>query len=113
MELLACSVPSRSTHLRWFIGGVSRQFRLFRVCGQNLFATGFQLIFSSIALHFNTTNNAKRLKLFWTAFTAMFIYEIIPAYIFPLLNGFSIVCLATQKASSHTVDVVTNLFGGT
>lgn len=43
----------------------------------------------------------------------MFIYEIIPAYIFPLLNGFSIVCLATQKAPSHTVDVITNLFGGT
>jgi hypothetical protein len=42
----------------------------------------------------------------------MFIYEIFPAYIFPLLNGFSIVCLASQHASPNTVDVLTNLFGG-
>ena len=42
----------------------------------------------------------------------MFIYEIIPAYIFPLLNGFNIVCLTTQRASQRTVDVITNLFGG-
>ena len=69
--------------------------------------------FLPIALHFNTDDNIKRLKLFWTAFTAMFVYEIIPAYIFPLLNGFNIVCLTTQKASKRTVDVITNLFGGT
>lgn len=43
----------------------------------------------------------------------MFIYEIIPAYIFPLLDGFNIVCLTTQRASKQTVDVITNLFGGT
>lgn len=46
------------------------------------------------------------------AFIGMFFYEIIPSYIFPLLNGVSVVCLATQKASKKTVDVVTNLFGG-
>ncbi|GLB42182.1 putative peptide transporter MTD1 [Lyophyllum shimeji] len=63
-------------------------------------------------LHFDTAANHKRLKLFWTAFTAMFIYELIPAYIFPLLNGFSIFCLASQHASNKTVDVFTNLFGG-
>ena len=43
----------------------------------------------------------------------MFIYEVIPAYIFPLLNGVNIVCLATQKAPSKVQDVITNLFGGT
>jgi len=64
------------------------------------------------ALHFDTAANAKRLKLFWTSFTGMFIYEVFPAYVFPLLNGFNIVCLASQKASSNTVDVITNLFGG-
>ena len=42
----------------------------------------------------------------------MFIYEIIPAYIFPILSGFNIVCLTTQKASQRTVNVITNLFGG-
>ncbi|KAG5634544.1 hypothetical protein DXG03_004176, partial [Asterophora parasitica] len=42
----------------------------------------------------------------------MFVYEVIPAYIFPLLNGFSIFCLASQHASKKTIDVFTNLFGG-
>ncbi|KAH9482632.1 Oligopeptide transporter 2 [Psilocybe cubensis] len=55
----------------------------------------------------------KRIKLFWTAFTAMFFYEIIPAYIFPLLNGINIVCLSTQNAPEKTLNFITNLFGGT
>ena len=46
-------------------------------------------------------------------FTGMFVYEIIPAYIFPLLNGINIFCLASQKASTRIVDIFTNLFGGT
>ncbi|KAF8814692.1 OPT superfamily oligopeptide transporter [Phlegmacium glaucopus] len=66
------------------------------------------------ALHFDDTNaNSKRLKYFWMAFTGMFVYEIIPAYIFPLLNGINIFCLASQKASQRTIDIFTNLFGGT
>ncbi|KIM46930.1 hypothetical protein M413DRAFT_16493 [Hebeloma cylindrosporum] len=65
------------------------------------------------ALHFDSAANQKRVKLFWIAFSGMFCYEVLPAYIFPLLNGVNIVCLATQKASSKTVDVITNLFGGT
>lgn len=43
----------------------------------------------------------------------MFVWEIIPAYIFPLLNGVNIICLATQKAPSAAQDVITNFFGGT
>lgn len=43
----------------------------------------------------------------------MFFYEVLPAYIFPLLNGISVFCLASQSASSRVVDVFTNLFGGT
>ncbi|KII87915.1 hypothetical protein PLICRDRAFT_176672 [Plicaturopsis crispa FD-325 SS-3] len=64
------------------------------------------------ALHFDSALNHKRIKIFWTAFTGMFIWEIFPAYIFPLLNGFNIFCLASQHASQKTVDVFTNLFGG-
>ncbi|PFH49334.1 hypothetical protein AMATHDRAFT_76236 [Amanita thiersii Skay4041] len=64
------------------------------------------------ALHYNNSDNFKRVKLFWAAFTGMFIYEIIPSYIFPLLNGFSVFCLASQRASQSTRDVFTNLFGG-
>lgn len=65
------------------------------------------------ALHFDTTANGKRVKLFWIAFTGMFFYEVLPAYIFPLLNGISVFCLASQNASSRVVDIFTNLFGGT
>lgn len=64
------------------------------------------------ALHFDTKSNQKRVKLFWIAFAGMFIYEVFPSYIFPLLNGFSIVCLATQHAPTNTLNIITNLFGG-
>ncbi|TFK71693.1 oligopeptide transporter [Pluteus cervinus] len=63
-------------------------------------------------LHFSAGENLKRLKFFWTAFTGMFIFEIFPSYIFPVLNGFSIFCLASQKASQRTIDIFTNIFGG-
>lgn len=68
------------------------------------------IVFS--ALHFDTAANGKRVKLFWAAFTGMFFYEVLPSYIFPLLNGFSIFCLASQHASKNVVNVFTNLFGG-
>ena len=42
----------------------------------------------------------------------MFVYEIIPSYIFPLLNGVSIFCLASQHGSPRVQDVFTNIFGG-
>ncbi|PPQ87338.1 hypothetical protein CVT25_002088 [Psilocybe cyanescens] len=42
----------------------------------------------------------------------MFCYEIMSCYIFPLLNSVSAFCLASQKASLRTVDILTNLFGG-
>ncbi|KAF8888579.1 oligopeptide transporter [Infundibulicybe gibba] len=64
------------------------------------------------ALHFDTAANHKRVRLFWGAFTGMFVYEVLPSYIFPLLNGFNIFCLASQHASQKTVDIFTNLFGG-
>ena len=63
-------------------------------------------------LHFNTAGNHKRVRLFWTAFAAMFTYEIIPSYIFPLLNGFNIFCLSSQHASPSVQNAFTNIFGG-
>ena len=56
--------------------------------------------------------NKQRMKIFWSAFTGMFVWEIFPSYIFPLLNGFSIICLASQGANPGALDVITNLFGG-
>ncbi|EGO04012.1 hypothetical protein SERLA73DRAFT_165539 [Serpula lacrymans var. lacrymans S7.3] len=64
------------------------------------------------ALHFDSAANNKRVKLFWSAFIGMFLYEPIPSYIFPYLNGFNIFCLASQKASAKTQNLFTNLFGG-
>ncbi|KIM57237.1 hypothetical protein SCLCIDRAFT_1143537 [Scleroderma citrinum Foug A] len=64
------------------------------------------------SLHFNITANHKRMKLFWIAFVGMFLWEIIPSYVFPLLNGVSIFCLASQHASPHVQAVFTNVFGG-
>ncbi|KAF8588166.1 OPT superfamily oligopeptide transporter [Ramaria rubella] len=63
-------------------------------------------------LHFDVEKNTRRLKLFWSAFTGAAIYELIPAYIFPTLNGFSIPCLASQGASDSTRTIFTNIFGG-
>lgn len=65
-----------------------------------------------VALHFDTNANSKRLKLFWASFTGSFIYEIIPAYMFPLLNGISVFCLASQKAAPNVRNIFTNIFGG-
>ncbi|KAH7340612.1 oligopeptide transporter [Rhizoctonia solani] len=64
------------------------------------------------ALHWDRTATSKRLQLFWSAFGGMAVYEILPAYIFPLLNGFSVFCLASQKASTRVRTIFTNLFGG-
>ncbi|GLI82270.1 hypothetical protein PoHVEF18_010700 [Penicillium ochrochloron] len=64
------------------------------------------------ALHWQEVKNSKPLRYFWYAFTGMALYEIIPAYIFPWLNSVSIPCLAAQKASGNTGEVLTNLFGG-
>jgi hypothetical protein len=67
---------------------------------------------TATALHFNTEITLKQVKFFWTAFTGMFIYEVIPAYMFPLLNAVNVFCLASQGASQKTVDIFTNIFGG-
>jgi hypothetical protein len=66
----------------------------------------------ALALHFDTSSNHNRVRLFWIAFAGMFVYEIIPSYIFPLLNGVSIFCLASQHTSPRVQDIFTNIFGG-
>ncbi|KAI9461265.1 OPT oligopeptide transporter [Lactarius psammicola] len=51
--------------------------------------------------------NKKRLKLFYVAFFVIFIWEIFPEWIFPLLTGFSVFCLANQGSRDFT-----RVFGG-
>lgn len=52
--------------------------------------------------------NKKKLKVFYIAFAIMFLWEIFPEWIFELLIGFSIPCLAAPNSP-----VVSNIFGGT
>jgi hypothetical protein len=52
------------------------------------------------------------MKLFWTAFAVMFVWEVVPSYIFPLLSGFSVFCLASQHTSPAVQNIFTNIFGG-
>ncbi|KAI9461199.1 OPT oligopeptide transporter protein-domain-containing protein [Lactarius psammicola] len=51
--------------------------------------------------------NKKRLKLFYVAFFAIFIWEIFPEWMFPLLTGFSVFCLANPRSTDFT-----RIFGG-
>ncbi|KDQ54237.1 hypothetical protein JAAARDRAFT_402902 [Jaapia argillacea MUCL 33604] len=60
------------------------------------------------ALHYDKTLASKRVRMFWAVFGAIAIWEIVPQYIFPVLTGFSIFCLADN--GRH--DVMRNLFGG-
>ncbi|KIP12330.1 hypothetical protein PHLGIDRAFT_62013 [Phlebiopsis gigantea 11061_1 CR5-6] len=60
------------------------------------------------ALHYDNQMTSKRVRLFWGIFIFMFWYwEIIPQWIFPLLTGLSIFCLANNKGT-----VFRNVFGG-
>ena len=58
-------------------------------------------------LHRDKRETAARLKLFYWAFFALFVWEVIPEYCMPLLTGVSVFCLAKRNSA-----VFTNLFGG-
>ncbi|CDS00270.1 hypothetical protein, partial [Sporisorium scitamineum] len=49
----------------------------------------------------------KKMKLFWIVAAIMFVWEVFPEYIIPVLEGVSVFCLAHQDSQ-----VFTNLFGG-
>ncbi|KAF2768319.1 OPT superfamily oligopeptide transporter [Teratosphaeria nubilosa] len=58
-------------------------------------------------LHRDKAESKRRLKLFYIVFAVIFCWEAFPEYIFTVLTGVSIFCLADQ----HNL-VFTNLFGG-
>ncbi|KAF7365018.1 hypothetical protein MVEN_00372900 [Mycena venus] len=59
------------------------------------------------SLHWRGALNAKKRRFFWIVFAAIFFWEWIPQYPFPLLTAFSIICLADN--GRH--EFVRNLFG--
>ncbi|KAG2061444.1 OPT superfamily oligopeptide transporter [Suillus hirtellus] len=60
------------------------------------------------SMHFGGLLNSKKMKYFWIVFWAIFCWEIIPTWMFPLLTAFSVICLADNGRSA----VVRNIFGG-
>ncbi|CCM00442.1 uncharacterized protein FIBRA_02474 [Fibroporia radiculosa] len=60
------------------------------------------------SLHYGGVLNQKRRKYFWIVFAAIFCWEWIPQYPFPLLTAISVVCLIDNGRSIF----VRNLFGG-
>ncbi|EKM55312.1 uncharacterized protein PHACADRAFT_255841 [Phanerochaete carnosa HHB-10118-sp] len=59
------------------------------------------------ALHYDNQMTSKRVRVFWMVFAVLFWWEIIPQWIFPLLTGVSIFCLANNSSA-----VFRNVFGG-
>ncbi|KAF9232970.1 OPT oligopeptide transporter protein-domain-containing protein [Melanogaster broomeanus] len=59
------------------------------------------------SMHFGGLLNRKKMKYFWIVFAAIFCWEIVPTWMFPLVTAFSVVCLADNGKSAF----VRNLFG--
>ncbi|KAJ9214069.1 hypothetical protein DTO166G4_4335 [Paecilomyces variotii] len=59
------------------------------------------------SLHRHKSESKSKMKIFYVVFFILFFWEIVPEYIFPVLEGVSIFCLANQNSM-----VFTNLFGG-
>ncbi|KAF7316671.1 OPT oligopeptide transporter [Mycena chlorophos] len=59
------------------------------------------------ALYKDAEGARKKRRLFWIAFTVIFFWEILPEWMFPLLTGFSIFCLANPRSGDFT-----RVFGG-
>lgn len=58
-------------------------------------------------LHRDKKDTKARMKVFYIVFFILFFWEVVPEYMFPLLAGVSVFCLAHQDSL-----VFTNLFGG-
>lgn len=59
------------------------------------------------ALHRDKSETRRRLKVFYIIFICIFVWETLPEYMFTVLTGLSVFCLAKQDSL-----VFTNLFGG-
>ncbi|KAJ6576655.1 OPT oligopeptide transporter [Mycena vulgaris] len=58
-------------------------------------------------VHKDAAGATKKLRLFWIAFAVIFVWEILPEWMFPLLTEFSIFCLANPRSADFT-----RIFGG-
>ncbi|QDS75836.1 hypothetical protein FKW77_001200 [Venturia effusa] len=58
-------------------------------------------------LHRDKVNSASRMRVFYVSFAALFVWQVFPQYIMPLLAGVSILCLSNRRSM-----LFTRLFGG-
>jgi OPT family small oligopeptide transporter len=91
--------------LGYGIGGLFRHVLLYP--SKMLYPGNLPLVSMFDALFKDASGAQKKLRLFWMAFFAIFIWELFPEWIFPLLTGFSIFCLANQRSPDFT-----RVFGG-
>lgn len=87
------------------IGGLFRSVLLYP--SKMLYPPVIPLVTMLDALFKSATAANKKLRVFWFTFFAIFIWEIFPEWIFPLLTGFSIFCLANPNSADFT-----RIFGG-
>ncbi|CAK5278568.1 unnamed protein product [Mycena citricolor] len=87
------------------IGGLLRPILLYP--SKMLYPGVLPLVSMFDVLYTDAEAVQKRVKLFWIAFGCIFLWEIFPEWIFPMLTGFSIFCLADQRSPNFT-----RIFGG-
>ncbi|KIK49245.1 hypothetical protein CY34DRAFT_20247 [Suillus luteus UH-Slu-Lm8-n1] len=91
--------------LGYGIGGLLRGILLYP--SKMLYPGVLPLLSMFDAFYRNGIEARQRLKVFYFVFTAIFIWEIFPEWVFPLLTGLSIFCLAAPNNAT-----VSRVFGG-
>ncbi|KAG2041638.1 OPT oligopeptide transporter protein-domain-containing protein [Suillus americanus] len=91
--------------LGYGIGGLMRGILLYP--SKMLYPGVLPLLSMFDAFYRDGIEARRRLKVFYFVFTAIFIWEIFPEWIFPLLTGLSVFCLAAPNNAA-----VSRVFGG-
>lgn len=94
-----------SQMLGYGIGGLMRGILLYP--SKMLYPGVLPLISMFDALYRDGIEARRRLKVFYFVFTAIFLWELFPEWMFPLLTGLSIFCLAVPNNAA-----VSRVFGG-
>ncbi|KAG1832079.1 OPT oligopeptide transporter protein-domain-containing protein [Suillus variegatus] len=91
--------------LGYGIGGLMRGILLYP--SKMLYPGVLPLLSMLDAFYYDGIATRRKLKVFYFVFTAIFIWELFPEWIFPLLTGVSIFCLAAPNNAA-----VSRVFGG-
>ncbi|KAJ6513070.1 OPT oligopeptide transporter protein-domain-containing protein [Mycena sanguinolenta] len=87
------------------IGGLFRSVLLYP--SKMLYPGVLPLVAMFDSLYKDAESANKKLRLFWIAFIGIFFWEMLPEWMFPLLTGFSVFCLANPRSKDFT-----RIFGG-